>query len=77
MSVFRSPYWLTCRIIARPAASLSAAADLAEQAGYQVEILSDMLVGEARDVGALHAVRAIDAADRGGKLCILSGVRLP
>ena len=61
------------RIIARPAACLSAAAEIAEQAGYQVEILSDMVVGEARTVGALHAARAIEAANTGAKLCILSG----
>jgi len=45
----------TAHIIARPGAALSAAADIARQAGYTAVILGDDLEGEARVVAREHA----------------------
>ncbi|VDS07826.1 Putative hydroxypyruvate reductase [Paracoccus haematequi] len=68
------------RVIAAPAQSLQAAADLARAAGCAVEILGDALEGEARDIAADHARLALDrqAARRPGDppLVILSGGEL-
>ena len=47
------------RLYAAPSQSLAAAAELAEQGGITVEILSDALEGEARDVAAEHAALAL------------------
>ena len=58
------------RICAAPAQSLSAAADLARQAGYGVQILGDDLQGEARLLAADHATLALRSK---GPLVILSG----
>ncbi|MBM3569786.1 MAG: glycerate kinase [Alphaproteobacteria bacterium] len=60
-------------IVARPADSLAAAAALAGEAGYAVEILGDALEGEARDLGTAHARLAMERAERGGRLCLISG----
>ncbi|MCI4663788.1 MAG: glycerate kinase [Neomegalonema sp.] len=49
----------TTEIIAAPAQSLNAAAEMARSAGVQVEILGDALEGEARDIGEAHAGLAI------------------
>ncbi|MDM8164731.1 glycerate kinase [Roseovarius sp.] len=47
-------------IYAAPSQSLDAAADLARAEGCDVEILGDALEGEARDVAADHARKALD-----------------
>ncbi|MBY4893797.1 glycerate kinase [Rhodobacteraceae bacterium N5(2021)] len=49
-------------IYAAPSQSLEAAATLARDAGYAVEMLGDSIEGEARDVAAAHAEIAIKAA---------------
>lgn len=68
------------RVIAAPAQSLDAAADLARAAGCIVETLGDSLEGEARDVAAGHARLALarQAARKPGDppLVILSGGEL-
>lgn len=68
------------RIIAAPAQSLAAAADLARSMGCAVEILGDALEGEARAVAEDHARLALDrqASRRAGDppLVILSGGEL-
>jgi len=50
------------RVIAAPAQSLNAAADLARAAGCTVRILGDRIEGEARDVAAAQAILAQDTA---------------
>ncbi len=68
------------RVIAAPAQSLAAAAEMARAAGCQVETLGDSLEGEARDVAAAHARLALarQAARGPGDppLVILSGGEL-
>ena len=64
------------RIIAAPKASLAAAAQLATEAGYRVEILGDALEGEARVVAAGHAAKARAVLQRGERTAILSGGEL-
>jgi hydroxypyruvate reductase len=65
------------RIVAAPAQSLVAAADLARQAGVEVRILGDALEGEARDLGAAQARMALQlAAERAASappVLLLSG----
>jgi len=70
------------RVIAAPAQSLAAAAEVAREAGCEVEILGDAIEGEARAVAAAHAGLAracqaeLTAADRprvllsGGELTV-------
>jgi glycerate 2-kinase len=64
-------------MIATPAQSLEAAADVARRAGIDVHILSDDIEGESREVGKVHAAMARAVARRGqpfAKPCvILSG----
>ena len=60
-------------IVARPQASLDAAAKFAFAAGYTPVLLGDSLEGEAREVGRAHAALALDAFARGQRLAILSG----
>ncbi len=60
-------------IIARPQASLDAAAVLALAAGFTPVILGDSLEGEAREVGRAHATLALAALARGERVAILSG----
>lgn len=68
------------RVIAAPSQSLAAAAARAEAAGCRVLTLGDRVEGEARDVAADHATRALAlAATRAGgeaPLLILSGGEL-
>lgn len=64
------------RIVAAPKASLHAAAQIAEAAGYRVDVLGDSLEGEAREMGRFHAAMALDAKRRGEKVAILSGGEL-
>lgn len=60
-------------ITAAPSQSLEAAAILAREAGYEVEILGDALEGEAREVAAAHAKLALAAK---GPRILLSGGEL-
>lgn len=60
-------------IYAAPSQSLAAAAEMAEAAGYAVEMLGDAIEGEAREVAAAHAARALAAT---GPRVILSGGEL-
>ena len=46
------------RVIAAPAQSLAAAAEMARASGCRVEILGDAIEGEARDVAVVQAARA-------------------
>ena len=48
-------------MIAAPAQSLDAAAEMGRKAGYAVEILGDALEGEAREVARAHAALALAA----------------
>lgn len=47
------------RVIAAPAQSLAAAAELARQGGCEARILGDAIEGEARDVARDHAAQAL------------------
>lgn len=60
-------------LIARPQQSLEAAAAVAREAGYSVEILGDALEGEARDLGAEHAMLARSRLAEGRPVALLSG----
>ncbi|MFN0023009.1 MAG: glycerate kinase [Parvularculaceae bacterium] len=64
------------KIVAAPKASIEAAAKLAREKGYRVDILGDSLEGEARQVAAFHAAMALDAKRRGEKVAIMSGGEL-
>ena len=64
------------RLIATPAASIAAAADLARTYGYEVENLGDALTGEASEVARTHAEFARAAKAAGRKLAIISGGEL-
>lgn len=66
------------RVIAAPARSLLAAADLARDAGCSVEILGDRIEGEAREVAEAHAALALarQAGKAAGPLVLLSGGEL-
>lgn len=52
----------SARLIATPSRALAAAADIAREAGYAVDLLGDALEGEARLVAKEHASRARDSA---------------
>jgi len=61
-------------MVATPKRSLEAAAALARSRGLGVVMLGDNLEGEARELGAEHARRALDIAAKGGKpTVVLSG----
>jgi hydroxypyruvate reductase len=60
-------------IVARPQASLEAAAEIAKAAGYEVRILGDSLEGEAREVATVHADLALATRSQGRRTAILSG----
>jgi glycerate 2-kinase len=64
------------RIIATPAAALSAAADLARRRGYDVIDIGDAVAGEARDVAATHAKLARELKQGGRRAAIISGGEL-
>lgn len=66
----------TFEIVAKPKASLDAAAEIAKQAGYDPILLGADLEGEARDVAAAHASLAIKSRREGRKVAILSGGEL-
>lgn len=63
-------------MVAAPKASLEAAAEVARQNGYRVDVLGDSLEGEARDVARFHATMAIDAKGRGERVAFMSGGEL-
>src|SRR5882757_2761986 len=63
-------------LIARPKASLDAAIRVARDAGYAIIELGADLEGEARDVAADHAQRALKARREGKRVAILSGGEL-
>jgi hydroxypyruvate reductase len=63
-------------LIARPRQSLDAAIKLAREAGYDVIDLGADLEGEAREVAADHAKRALQARQQGKRVAILSGGEL-
>jgi hydroxypyruvate reductase len=60
-------------LIATPAQSIAAAAELATGAGYQVVLLGDDLEGEARELGAEHGALALTHSRMGKKVALLSG----
>ena len=62
-------------LIARPQQSLDAAVKLAKDNGYETIDLPD-LEGEAREVAADHARRALEARTKGKRVAILSGGEL-
>lgn len=66
------------RVIAAPAQSLAAAAELARAAGCRVEILGDRIEGEAREVARAHAGLALARQAKKGAapLVLLSGGEL-
>jgi glycerate 2-kinase len=63
-------------IVAKPSASLDAAAKVAKQAGYEPVLLGADLEGEARDIAETHAELAIKLKREGRKAAILSGGEL-
>lgn len=63
-------------IVAKPQASLEAAAAIAKAAGYEPVLLGADLEGEARDIAAAHAARAIQYKREGRRVAILSGGEL-
>lgn len=63
-------------IIARPRASLDAAAALAKAKGYDVIDLGADVEGEARDAAAAHAALAVQLKATGRRAVILSGGEL-
>jgi glycerate 2-kinase len=63
-------------LIARPRQSLDAAIKLAKEAGYAIVDLGADLEGEAREVAADHAKRALQALKDGKRTAILSGGEL-
>jgi hydroxypyruvate reductase len=64
------------RIVATPARSLAAAAEMAARAGYAVVDLGDAVTGEARVVAAAHARLALEAHGARRRTAILSGGEL-
>ena len=64
------------RIVASNATALAATAAAATAAGWRVVGIGDDLTGEARDVGATHAARALAHAARGERVLLLSGGEL-
>lgn len=68
------------RVVAAPAQSLDAAAELARDNGFRVTILGDDLGGEAREVAAEHAALALSEQakmkDGDAPLIIMSGGEL-
>lgn len=63
-------------IVAAPSQSITAAAAVAQAAGFKVVSLGDALEGEARDVGAQQARLALEAKARGERVAIMSGGEL-
>ena len=63
-------------LVARPADSLAAAAEIGRARGYRIEMLGDSLEGEARDVALAHARLAASCPADAGPVIFLSGGEL-
>jgi glycerate 2-kinase len=63
-------------IVAKPQASLEAAAEVARHAGYEAVLLGADLEGEAREIANEHAALALKLKREGRKAAILSGGEL-
>jgi hydroxypyruvate reductase len=64
------------RLIARPADAFRAAEREARMLGYEPVMLGDRIEGEARDIAAEHAARALALQKQGRRVVILSGGEL-
>jgi hydroxypyruvate reductase len=64
------------KLIARPADAFRAAEREARAAGYEPVMLGDRIEGEAREVAAEHAARALDLQKQGRRAVLLSGGEL-
>ena len=64
------------KLIARPADAFRAAEQQARMLGYEPVLLGDRIEGEARDVAAEHAARALALQKEGRRAVILSGGEL-
>jgi hydroxypyruvate reductase len=64
------------KLIARPADAFRAAEQAVRAAGYEPVMLGDRIEGEARDVAADHAARALVLQQQGRRAVILSGGEL-
>lgn len=63
-------------MVATPRAALSAGAAVLRARGYETIVLGDSLEGEAREIGADHARKALDMRAQGRRAAILSGGEL-
>lgn len=63
----------TFKLVSRPADALAAAAKLAAELGYDVQMLGDAIEGEARDLARDHAKLALDLRQKGRRTALLSG----
>lgn len=61
---------------ARPGDALTAAADRAADAGYRPVVLGDALEGEARDIAADHAAKALEHRREDNRVALISGGEL-
>ena len=64
------------KLIARPADAFRAAEREARRLGYEPILLGDRIEGEARDIAAEHAARALALQKEGRRAVILSGGEL-
>ena len=64
------------KLIARPADAFRAAEQAVRAAGYEPVMLGDRIEGEARDLAADHAARALVLQQQGRRAVILSGGEL-
>src|SRR3954470_16599819 len=64
------------KLIARPADAFRAAEREARKLGYEPVMLGDRIEGEARDIAAEHAARALTLQQQGHRVVILSGGEL-
>ncbi len=60
-------------LVSRPADALNAAAKMAGELGYKVQLLGDAIEGEAREVARDHAALALDIKARGERTALMSG----
>lgn len=63
----------TFTLVSRPADALAAAAKVAAELGYDVQMLGDAIEGEARDLAREHAKLALDLRQQGRRTALLSG----
>jgi hydroxypyruvate reductase len=64
------------KLIARPADAFRAADREARKLGYEPVVLGDRIEGEARDIAAEHAARALALQQQGHRVILLSGGEL-